>query len=357
MHARLSGSLLALVVSAASVLAHTTKISYSDVRVVADQALSYTLEVSPHDLAVLVGLAGSEDPLVPRATFVSARERIRAAVRAGIVVQNDGAVCQPGAFELDDTNFPETLRLNTLYQCAEPLEYLTITFDLFFSIDPRHKNIGKIHGQIRTEEFLLAADLPEFAVDVSTVANTRGPLARGWQFLRLGVEHIFTGYDHTLFLFALILAGGRLGYLVRIVTAFTVAHSLTLIFATLGIVTLPGRWVESLIALSITYVALENFFITHIDKRWVVTFVFGLIHGFGFYGVLRDLQLPRQGLALSLFPFNLGVEIGQVVIVALCYPALFFLTKQRWRGWVIYGLSSVIFCVGVYWFVQRTFLA
>jgi hydrogenase/urease accessory protein HupE len=347
--------LVALLGYAVSAQAHTTSISYADIRLT-DQRLAYTLEVSPHDLAVLVGLAGPQDPLVPLDTFVAAQSRLADAMRDGIVVANDGVACPATAFEFDTGSYPDMLRLITSYTCDALPGRLAIVFRLFFNLDPAHKHLGKVQYDDHIETFLLTADRREFTIDVSA-ASARGSVVPAWHFLRLGVAHILAGYDHLLFLLALLLAGGRLRQLVKIVTAFTLAHSLTLILATLGVVELPARLVESVIALSIIYVAAENFFITQLNRRWIVTFVFGLVHGFGFYGVLRDLQLPQQALVLSLCAFNVGVEVGQVMIVTLCYPALVLLGRQRWRQRVIAALSLVIGALGLYWFVERAFFA
>lgn len=183
------------------------------------------------------------------------------------------------------------------------------------------------------------------------------------EFTALGVEHIFLGYDHLMFLVALLLLGGRFGGLVKIVTAFTLAHSLTLICAALEILSLPGRLVESGIALSIAYVGAENFLLlasahkTPLEEstkhRWILTFCFGLVHGFGFANVLRDLGLPTKGLIGSLLAFNLGVELGQVAIVALLFPLVLYLARTSWRKPVIYFISGVILLFGMLWFVER----
>ena len=355
MRAPLYWCLVLLLGYAASVPAHTTSISYADIRVT-DQSLSYTLEVSPHDLAVLIGLAGPQDALVPWETFVAAQSRLENALRAGIVVANDGVVCPVISFALDHATYPETLRLITTYVCRAPLGSLTITFQLFFALDPAHKHLGKVEYQDRLETFLLAAHLRQFTFNVAS-PRPDGFVVHVWQFLRLGVAHILTGYDHILFLLALLLVGGRLRHLVKIITAFTIAHSLTLILATLGLVAPPARVVESVIALSIIYVAVENCLMTQRTRRWIVTFVFGLVHGFGFYGILRDLQLPQQGLVVSLCAFNIGVEIGQMMIVTLCYPLLVLLAGQPWRLRVVHTLSLVIGGLGLYWFVERAFFA
>jgi hypothetical protein len=162
------------------------------------------------------------------------------------------------------------------------------------------------------------------------------------EFLLLGVEHIFTGYDHLLFLLALLLMSGltmtnapaergRRGllHLLAIVTSFTVAHSITLIVAALEWVALPPRIVESGIALTIVVVSVENILRRQARHRWLLTFAFGLVHGFGFAHVLREIGLPRGGLILSLLSFNVGVELGQVAVVALLYPVIHILSRGR----------------------------
>ena len=170
-----------------------------------------------------------------------------------------------------------------------------------------------------------------------------------------GVEHIFIGYDHIMFLLALIVIGGRLGILVKIVSAFTVAHSITLILSALEVVTLPDRLIESGIAFSIAYVAAENFWIQRVDHRWVLTFIFGLIHGFGFANVLRDLGLPSKGLLASLLAFNVGVEIGQIAIVAILFPLVLFAGRTGHRRRVVQTVSAVVLLFGLGWFVERVF--
>jgi hypothetical protein len=176
-----------------------------------------------------------------------------------------------------------------------------------------------------------------------------------WDFALLGVEHIFLGYDHLMFLLALVAVGGGLRNLVKIVTAFTLAHSLTLCLAALEVVSLPGRLIEAGIALSIAYVAVENFWIERSDHRWMLTFAFGLVHGFGFANVLRDLGLPTRGLVASLLSFNVGVEIGQVAIVGLVFPLVLWLNRQAFQRRVVLGLSAVILLFGVGWFIERVF--
>lgn len=180
-----------------------------------------------------------------------------------------------------------------------------------------------------------------------------------WGFLKLGVEHIWTGYDHLLFLFALLVVCSRFGSIVGIISCFTLAHSITLVAATLEWVDVPAKWVEPAIAASIVYVGLENLWLRGREPkaRWALTFCFGLIHGFGFAGVLRDLGLGKSqdGIALPLFSFNLGVELGQIAVAAIVLPGLWQLRKKPEfvrRG--VPALSILVTLAGLYWLLDRT---
>jgi len=174
------------------------------------------------------------------------------------------------------------------------------------------------------------------------------------RFVWLGIQHIATGYDHLSFLVGLLVATASLKSLVKTITSFTVAHSLTLALATFSIIVLPSRFTESAIAASIVYVAVENLIRNRTIQRYRITFLFGLVHGFGFSNVLREMQLPRANLALSLFSFNLGVEIGQVVFVILLFPAIEDLVKSGWTK-LRPALSAIIALLATYWFIQRAF--
>src|SRR5207245_9155781 len=152
-------------------------------------------------------------------------------------------------------------------------------------------------------------------------------------FVLRGIGHILTGWDHLLFLLGLLLRGGGWLALAKIITAFTLAHSVTLALAALDIVVLPDRLVEAVIALSIAFVAAENlFFKPVVARRWLVSFCFGLVHGFGFSAALRELGLSSHGLLLSLFGFNAGVEAGQALVVAVVLPLVVVLRRSRWEA-------------------------
>jgi hypothetical protein len=194
----------------------------------------------------------------------------------------------------------------------------------------------------------------EFVFRPGTTYREAPPaLARAVEFLRLGIVHIFVGYDHIAFLLGLLLSGGSTLAVVKIVTAFTAAHSVTLSLAALDVVTLSPALVEAGIALSIVYVAAENLVRGRPDGRWLVSFVFGLVHGFGFAAVLKELALPSSALAASLVTFNVGVEIAQVAIVAVVVPALYALTRTRLHAPLTRTASAVILSLGLFWLYQR----
>jgi hydrogenase/urease accessory protein HupE len=180
-----------------------------------------------------------------------------------------------------------------------------------------------------------------------------------FEFLQLGVEHIWTGYDHLLFLFALLLVCRSFRSIVAIISCFTLAHSLTLALATLNLINLPSRITEPAIAASIMFVGAENLLRRGAEPRWrwVLTFAFGLIHGFGFASVLRDCGVGAggQGVAMPLFSFNLGVEIGQIAVAAVVLPIIWRLRKKAafvQRGVPV--LSTMVLAAGLYWFLERT---
>jgi hydrogenase/urease accessory protein HupE len=175
------------------------------------------------------------------------------------------------------------------------------------------------------------------------------------QFVPLGIEHILTGYDHIAFLLAIIVIELSIGEILKIITAFTLAHSITLLLAALEIVKLNSRFVESVIAFSICYVAVENLFKKKANYRWLITFGFGLIHGFGFASALRELIVGKSNLLLSVLCFNMGVEMGQLLLFFTMLPVLYLLKKQIGFRTVTVGASVCVFAIGFAWLIERVF--
>ena len=241
--------------------------------------------------------------------------------------------------------------LALLYTWPAAVDRLTIRYDLFLPGVSTASCLATIlaDGQVHNVAFTPGHEDATIGLARPAVWQAAGG------FVLMGIEHILTGYDHMLFLVSLLMVGATLPQLLKIVTAFTVAHSITLSLAVLGLVDLPSRWVESAIALSITYVAAENVFRgrASLGSRWLVTFGFGLVHGLGFASALTELHLPRPNLAASLIGFNVGVEIGQVSVILLAALALDAIRQYGWtpvfRRWV----SAAAALTGFVWFVQR----
>jgi len=230
-------------------------------------------------------------------------------------------------------------------------EDVALTFDFFGELGDRHNVLGVFVCDGHEDDVIFTRFEPDYLYDT----GYRAPVGEQvGQYFRLGIKHIFLGYDHIAFLLALMFVK-RFMDLLKVITAFTVAHTLTLALAVLQIVKLPPQLVEVGIAVTIMYVAAENLWVTSTRHRWMLTFGFGLVHGFGFANVLRELGLPSSGLARSLVSFNLGVEAGQIVIVSALWPLLWWISRQPWAARVRVGLSVVIFLFGAAWFIERVF--
>jgi hypothetical protein len=234
------------------------------------------------------------------------------------------------------------------YTCSDVPAALTLAMPMLDALPAGHRHLARLFRAGKAE--LKIFDRAHATWNLSDANNgtngagTSGKLA--WSMLKLGVEHILTGVDHLVFLFGLILVGGRLRSLVGVVTAFTLAHSITLALASLSIFAPSPHIVEPAIALSIAYVGVENLFVKDASKRWRITFPFGLIHGFGFAGALREISLPRAQLPVALVSFNLGVEIGQLGVLAIALPLTLLARGAPWFGVRGVKLASIAIAVG-----------
>lgn len=233
---------------------------------------------------------------------------------------------------------------------------LRISAPVLANLPRGHKQFCSVYNQ--NNELLAArmfsSESRELTIELGTISAVDRSVFR---FLVLGIEHILTGYDHLAFLLALLLAGGSLARNAKIITSFTVAHSLTLAMATLGVINVPADLVEPVIAASIVFVGLENVFGRRLAARWSVTFMFGLVHGLGFASALRELGIGGfgVGVAIPLLSFNLGVELAQVAIAALVLPLVWRLEKRpSFTPKHVPALSLLITFAGVYWFLNRT---
>ena len=251
----------------------------------------------------------------------------------------------------------ESVRVVLRFPGVPAPKKLGITADMF-PYDPVHQTFVNIYeGEDLTRQLILN----RFQNRVDHVIGTRqSALSVIARFVPEGVHHILIGPDHLLFLIGLLLLGGSLRRLLLVVTAFTIAHSITLSLAALDIFTPPARIIEPAIALSIVYVGFDNLLVKEgRDVRAWIAFAFGFIHGFGFANVLAEMHLPRRALGWSLFSFNLGVEIGQMAVVIVVASALSMVRARSeaiGRKVAVAGSIGVILA-GAYWFVERVFLS
>jgi hypothetical protein len=289
------------------------------------------------------------------------------------VVTADGQACAPRVtdHQVVAHSDGEYVVLRFSLDCPRDPRVLDFDYRLFFESDAQHRGLLHLDADGSTSTLTFATDHRHERVELHAVSRW----AQFAAIVRVGVHHIWAGYDHILFLLALLLPsvlkrGGATGRsweplprfrpalwdVLRIVTAFTVAHSLTLSLAALDVVRLPSRFTESAIAASVVVAAANNVFPLLREDRWVAAFALGLLHGFGFSAALVDLGLPRSALVLTLFGFNLGVEIGQMAIVLVFLPLAFLARRTvAYRRFVLVGGSIAIALVASAWLFERAF--
>ncbi|KEO81122.1 HupE/UreJ family protein [Tumebacillus flagellatus] len=273
-------------------------------------------------------------------------------IKSGFHVKNNG---QEMPAELDSVSIPDlaNVEFDLTYTSDELIDKIDFDYNIFFeNSNGMHKNVATIENGDKTDEFVFTNSNRHLAMEAGVELSFWSTLG---QFVVMGVEHILTGYDHLAFLLTLIILGGTFKNILKIVTSFTVAHSVTLILSAMNIVALPTRLIESLVAVTILYVALENQFIKNTNYRWVLTGFFGLVHGFAFAGALAETQVPKNHFLEALLTFNIGVEIGQLLVVIVLLPIILYIRRFRWNVWVVRGLSGSVALFGLIWFVQRAF--
>lgn len=261
------------------------------------------------------------------------------------------------------------IHFDFLRKLDRPPEVVAIAFGFFEQFSERHTVLGVFACRGEEYETSFTSYEPDFEYSTGyepppapageaprpARPQTRQTLIESlWRFFKMGMLHIFEGYDHICFLIALIVVS-RLREIVKVVTSFTVAHSITLILATLNVVELPTRLVETCIAATVVYVALENLWVKDTSHRWRLTFFFGLIHGFGFANVLREMELPATGLIRCLLAFNLGVEFGQLMIALCLLPVAYVLNRWKYGRKVVVAISLLLALFGTVWFMERAF--
>ena len=346
--------------------AHKPSDSYLSLEVQGQQ-IAGQWDIALRDLDFAIGLDGNGDGALTWDEIRARHDAIAVYALQHLKIASTAGPCQLQAGQqLIDQHTDgayNVLRFQASCPGSAAPASLDVSYTLLAELDPQHKGLLKLShdGQVQTAIFEPA----HARQSLSLAAPSR--LAQFGAYVQHGIWHIWIGYDHILFLLSLLLpavllpgiASDRQGLkaaffdVLKVVTAFTVAHSITLGLASLSLISLPSRWVESAIAASVVLAALNNVLPLFRGKRPVAAFVFGLIHGFGFASVLRDLGLPQSALATSLFGFNVGVEIGQLAIVAVFLPLAWLLRKSWFYRQLMTWGSLAIALVAAVWLIER----
>jgi hydrogenase/urease accessory protein HupE len=334
--------------------AHPAPFSYIDLRL-DPEAVELTVVAHIYDVAHDLGIADMER-LLDAGSLRGEAERVRALLSGRVRLRVGG-----GAVTIDDWSLPEavperqSVRIHGRITLARPVGVVALSV-LMFPYDPAHQTFVNVYDR---DALVRQAILGSNKIDVEYFPGTRqGTVAVVRRFIAAGLHHILIGPDHLFFLIGLLLLGGSLRQLVLVVTAFTAAHSVTLSLAALNVLSPPARIIEPAIALSIIYVGADNLTVRGgRDVRAWIAFGFGLVHGFGFANVLREMDLPLRALGWSLFSFNVGVEIGQLVVViavASLLAAIRARSETAGRRLAFAG-SLVVIAAGAFWFIERVF--
>ncbi len=367
--------LLILILISPFAWGHKSSDSFIDLTVNNDH-INGRWDIALRDLEYALALDADSDGAI---TWAELRDRYqdvenyafsRLQVNTHLPLNNNAGECirQTGELQVDHHSDGAYAVINFNLQCSSPIDQLTVAYQLLFDLDPTHRGLVQISKGDNSEFVVLSPDNQQAEIDFS-VSNQWQTFR---QFLTEGVWHIWMGYDHILFLLCLLLPtvvrktstgwvqnnrfNNTLWQVGKIVTAFTIAHSITLALGVLQVVSLPSRLVESAIAFSVILVAVNNLYAFFSDRAWFVAFGFGLIHGFGFASVLSDLGLSTANLGTALLSFNLGVELGQLAIVSVFLPvAYYFRSYWFYKRVVLHAGSHAIILLAMGWFLQRTF--
>ncbi len=334
------------------------------------ERLTAQWDLALKDLEFLVGLDTNFNGEITWGELKAQREAIAAQTLSRLQINAEGRPVRLHVAQLLVTDHSDGAYAVLVLQgdCSGAVSVLDLHYDLLFDVDPTHRGLVLYTNDGLTSTHVLRPAENTLQLRAGEVSLWSTFL----DYLREGVWHIWIGYDHILFLLSLLLPavllrtphrwqgveafGPACLQVLKIVTVFTLAHSITLWLAVMEYVTLPGRMVEVVIAFSIVLTALNNLFPVFPQKGWAMAFGFGLVHGFGFANVLLDLGLSDLTLAISLLGFNLGVELGQMAIVIAFLPVGFLLRNTAFYRWVVLRLGSVVIAViAGLWMYERVF--
>jgi hypothetical protein len=362
-------ALLLTLLAVPSALAHKPSDSYLTLRVSATE-IHGQWDIALRDLDYAIGLDDDQDGAITWRELRTHHPDIATYALARLQLSADGQACPMRVVEhlVDEHSDGTYAILRFAAACPGPVDALGAAYRLFFDVDPQHRGLLRLEHGGQTHTAIFSAASPVQRIELAA-AN---PVRQFIDYTAHGVWHIWVGFDHLLFLISLLLPAVLIRAnrtwtgaerfrdafwdVVKVVTAFTLAHSITLSLAALDVVQLPSRWIESAIAASVILAALNNLVVMAGASRWLLAFIFGLIHGFGFASVLADLGLPHNALLLALVAFNLGVEFGQLAVVAVFLP-LAWILRNRWiyRQGILAGGSLLVIVLASVWLVERVF--
>lgn len=378
---------VAAIVTSFGASAHAIGESYVFLTMQGDE-VDARIEITTRDLNAALNLKLPEDGSTTLADVAPHTDRIQsyAASRFSLSVPRsdpDNASVSTVQQDFTGVGLQHTTSTGTFVQIGfrfagfqKPPEYLDVSYRAIFDVVPEHRAMLVVENDWRSATFdneamvslIFSNDTTSATLDLSESSAFRGFRA----MVEMGMHHIWIGIDHVLFLMALLLTSVLrrkdstwtsdtrlkpvLIEVAKIVTVFTVAHTVTLSLSALDVLSMPSRLVESLIAISIAVVAIDIVVPLFRNLRYVVVLVFGLFHGFGFASVLAEMPIPSNYMLLSLLGFNLGVEVGQLAIVLVVVPIMFLLrTMWFYPRLVLPGGASVLVMISVYWFIERAF--
>lgn len=342
--------------------AHTQSYGFLSVALDATSAVG-RLELAVRDLDRVHDLDADRDGKITWGEFRSREAEIAGASLDRVSIGAPDARCTlAGEPAMTDSRGGEAYMVIPFQgTCPHNAGPVTIQYDLLFSSDAQHRGLVAVTTSQGTQTFVMTPAVTRVAVDRAQSVGISQFLA----FIRHGAHHIWIGYDHILFLLTLLIGTlamrgserplrERVYDAVKVVTAFTLSHSLTLGLAAFGVLSIPIALTESLIAITITLAALNNIWPLVPRRLWLVAFGFGLVHGLGFANVLAELDLPRENLLAALFAFNLGVELGQLAILFAALPLFILVTRQLSFGRIALPAANLaIAAVGAMWFTDR----
>lgn len=343
---------LALALVTVTAVAHTLGLSMGDYRA-EGSSVRVTLTFARAELAALLpALDANRDGHITAIEVSDARDLLRTRLLDRIHVTS-GAACPARILDVGLVEGDGVL-VRGAWDCVPGGDApFVIDLALLDDLAPGHRHVAGERLLVGDDRTFALSRMAE-AVSPVVTEPASPPAPSFGALLVLGVEHILTGYDHLVFLLGLVLVRARVRSLLALVTAFTAGHSLTLALAVLGVWSPSARLVEPAIALSVAYVGVENFLVRDGDRRWRITLPFGLVHGFGFAGALQAIALLRAQLPAALVAFNLGVEAGQLAVLAVVVPVIVVLRRRPWfEVRAVPILSGLVAVAGGAWFVAR----